>query len=291
MPARPNERHLLGQFIPLHYHYNMLTDQARMAGFKGALEQVVPQGGKVLELGGGTGVLSFFAARNAAKVWCVEHNPELVAAARRILALNDGGDKIEVVEADAMNYLPPEPVDVVICEMLHVGLLREKQVEVIASFKKRYQARFGGALPTFVPEASIQGLQPVQQTFDSHGFYAPVPFFQQPDAVQDKTRELAPPSLFQTVDYAKELPAECAWDGSLTISEAGVLNALRFVTKNVLAIVLSEGKTIDWFNQYLILPLEESVEVAAGDTVAVRFAYKPGAQIEDLAASLSVRLR
>src|SRR5487761_1017102 len=93
-----DEREVLGQFIPLHYHYNMLTDEARMAGFKEALEKVVPPGGKVLELGGGTGVLSFFAAQNAAKVWCVERNPELVRAARRILALNAGGDRIEVVE-------------------------------------------------------------------------------------------------------------------------------------------------------------------------------------------------
>ena len=290
MPPRRDERQLLGQFIPLHYHYNMLTDEPRMAGFEEALAHVVPQGGKVLELGGGTGVLSFFAARNAARVWCVEHNPELVAAARRILAQNDGADKIEIVEADALTYLPPEPVDVVVCEMLHVGLLREKQVEVIASFKKRYQAKFG-ALPTFVPEASIQGLQPVQQTFESHGLYAPAPFFQQPDAIQEKTRELAPPTLFQTVDYAKELPAECAWDGELSIAEAGVLNALRFVTKNVLAILLAGGRTIDWFNQYLILPLDEPIEVAPGDSVGVRFGYKPGAQIEDLAASLTVELR
>jgi type I protein arginine methyltransferase len=283
-----DERHVLGQFIPLHYHYNMLTDQARMAGFKEALEHVVPRGGKVLDLGGGTGVLSFFAARNAAKVWCVERNPELVDAARRILALNPGGEKIEVIEADAFEYLPPEPVDVVVCEMLHVGLLREKQVEVIDAFKRRYRAEFGPALPVFVPEASIQALQPVQQTFETYGFYAPVPFFQQPGVVHEATQELAPPVLFQTVDYGKELPGECAWDGTLAVHQAGTLNAVRFVTKNVLAVLLDEQRTVDWFNQYLILPLDKPLAVEAGDTLAARFAYRPGAQIEELAASLEV---
>ena len=78
----------LGQFIPLHYHYNMLNDNARMSSFKEALECVVTPGSRVLELGGGTGVLSFFAAKNAGKVWCVERNPELVHEARRILALS-----------------------------------------------------------------------------------------------------------------------------------------------------------------------------------------------------------
>jgi type I protein arginine methyltransferase len=289
MPETADERHVLGQFIPLHYHYNMLTDEARMAGFKEALEHLVPRGGKVLELGGGTGVLSFFAARNASKVWCVEHNPELVEAARRILALNDGGEKIEVIQGDAMEYLPPEPVDVVICEMLHVGLLREKQVEVIASFKERYQARFGPDLPVFVPEASILALQPVQQTFEVHGFYAPVLFFQQPGVVHDATRELAQPALFQTVDYRKDLPGQCAWDGTITVEEPGMWNAIRFVTKNVLAILVNEQRTVDWFNQYLILPLDEPLDVLAGDAFSVSFSYRVGAQIDELASSLTVQ--
>jgi hypothetical protein len=30
--------------------------------------------------------------------------------------------------------------------MIHVGMLREKQVEVIEAFKQRYLARFGGPL-------------------------------------------------------------------------------------------------------------------------------------------------
>jgi hypothetical protein len=58
-----------------------------------------------------------------------------------LLALNPNGEKVEVIHADAFEYLPPEPVDVVICEMIHVGMLREKQVEVIESFKRRYTER------------------------------------------------------------------------------------------------------------------------------------------------------
>jgi protein arginine N-methyltransferase 1 len=287
--ADSEEQNVLGQFIPLHYHYNMLTDEARMGGFEEALARVVPQGGKVLELGGGTGVLSYFAARNAAKVWCVERNPELAQAARRILALNDGGERVEVVEADAFEYLPPEPVDVVVCEMLHVALLREKQVEVIASFKKRYSAKFGPTLPRFVPEASIQGVQPVQQEFVNHGFYAPVLFFQQPGAIHENSTELAEPTLYQTVDYGSELPRECAWQGTLTMAQTGTLNALRFVTKNVLAILVDEQRTVDWFNQYLIAPLDRPFEVQAGDQVRVGFKYAVGGQLEELTGSLTVQ--
>ena len=162
-----NEREIescyLGQFIPVHYHHNMLMDQNRMHGFKSAIDYAVKPGAKVLELGGGTGVLSWFAAAKADKVYCVEFNPDMVKEARKMLALNPNGEKVEVVHADAFEYLPPEPVDVVICEMIHVAMLREKQVEVIESFKRRYLERFGGQLPVFLPEAVIMAVQPVQQ--------------------------------------------------------------------------------------------------------------------------------
>ena len=66
-----NEREIescyLGQFIPVHYHHNMLMDQNRMHSFKSAIHYSVFPGAKVLELGGGTGVLSFFAAQKASQ--------------------------------------------------------------------------------------------------------------------------------------------------------------------------------------------------------------------------------
>ncbi len=125
----------LGQFIPLHYHFNMLADAARTGAFEEAIDLAVPEGGRVVELGGGTGVLSFFAARKAARVWCVERNPELADVARKLLREN-GADAVEVVQADATAWLPPDPVDVVVCEMLHVGLLREKQIQVLSAFAR-----------------------------------------------------------------------------------------------------------------------------------------------------------
>jgi hypothetical protein len=39
-------------------------------------------------------------------------------------------------------------------------LLRKKQIPVIDSFKKRYLEKFDGPLPVFIPEASIQAIQP-----------------------------------------------------------------------------------------------------------------------------------
>ena len=52
--------------IPIQYHFNMLSDGARMDGFHRAIQLAVQPGMKVLDLGGGTGVLSWFAAQQGA---------------------------------------------------------------------------------------------------------------------------------------------------------------------------------------------------------------------------------
>lgn len=289
-----NEREIescyLGQFIPVHYHHNMLMDQNRMHGFKSAINYAVFPGAKVLELGGGTGVLSWFAAAKAAKVYCVEFNPDMVKEARKMLAMNPNGHKVEVVHADAFEYLPPEPVDVVICEMIHVGMLREKQVEVIESFKQRYLARFGGPLPVFMPEAVIMAVQPLQQEYDFEGFYAPIVQFQETTVVYPGTVELAPPSVYSILDFSQPLDTAIAWEGRFVVEKAGSVNAMRFVTKNILAVVQERSTTIDWLNHYMTLPLNNPVQVQPGDVLEVSFHYRAGGSIPSLQASIRTEL-
>jgi predicted RNA methylase len=278
----------LGQFIPLQYHYNMLADVPRTGAFEEAIRLVVPSGGRVVELGGGTGVLSFFSARQAARVWCVERNPELASTARRMLALNGVDGIVEVVQADALEYLPPEPVDVVICEMLHVTTLVEKQMSVIASFKQRYLQAFGPPLPRFVPEALLQAVQPVHQSFDYHGYTAPTVHFQDPRAAQPRTTELGEPVVYESLLYEGDIPEAIDWRGQVPVVADGRLNALRFVTKNVLAVLPAEGRSVDWLMNYLVVPLEAELPVRAGDMLEIAFAYEPGERLGTLTPTARV---
>jgi protein arginine N-methyltransferase 1 len=289
-----NEREIescyLGQFIPVHYHHNMLMDQNRMNAFQAAIAHAVRPGMKVLELGGGTGVLSYFAAQQADKVYCVEFNPDLVKEARRFLAMNPNGHKVEVIHADAFDYLPPEPVDVVICEMIHVAMLREKQVAVIEAFKARYLERFGGPLPIFMPEAVVMAVQPLQQDYTFHGYHAPIVQFQDTTVAYPGTRELAQPAVYSVLDFADKVDNLIAWRGSFTVEQDGSLNALRFVTKNVLSIVQERGTTVDWLNHYMTLPLARPLDVVAGDVVEVSFQYRAGGSIPSLQAAIRATL-
>lgn len=275
----------LGQFIPLHYHFQMLSDEFRMNAFKNAIEQTVTPQHKVVELGSGTGVLSFLAARQGAKVWSVEYNPALVSASRKFLKNNGVSDRVTVIEGDASSWLPEEPVDLVICEMLHSALLREKQVQVIADFRDAHAARFG-KIPQFLPCATLLAVQPVWQNYDFHGFHAPVPLFQSAYARTDDCSPCCDPVVYKIVDYdhahVENIESVLLFQPQ---QDSGV-NALRFITKSVLVMNLSTGKTVDWHSQHIVLPLEQPLQLAAGQTMRVSFNYKPGDSIERLNQSI-----
>lgn len=287
---REAESCYLGQFIPLQYHHNMLMDSNRMDNFKAAIQYRVFEGAKVLELGGGTGVLSWFAAQTAEKVYCVEFNPDMVAEARRLLALNHRGERVQVIHADAFEYLPPEPVDFVICEMIHVAMLREKQVEVIENFKQRYTEKFPGQMPIFIPEAVVMAVQPLQQRYDFLGFQAPIIQFQIPGAFTADTTELGQPALYKIIDFTQPNDKLIEWQGQITIEHSGQLSALRFITKNILAICAEDNSTIDWLNHYMALPLARPISVRAGESINVRFSYRTGGSIDSLQNAIEVEI-
>lgn len=273
--------------IPLRYHFNMLQDTDRMDPFAEAIAHVVKPGAKVVDLGGGTGVLSFFAAKAGAKVWCVERDPALALTARRMLSANGCGDSVEVVHCDARKFTPPESVDLVVCEMLHAALVCEQQIGVIGVFKENYRRAFPDVpLPRFMPEATILAVQPVEQDFRFNGYHAPIVTFQQPTPTNPRTRQLAEPSLYSMFCYEEALPERFQVDGPIAIAESGRCNALRFATKNILAIIEEEGRAIEWSNQHMVLPLKETARVQAGGQARIAFDYLPGDPIERLEQSM-----
>jgi len=287
------EEQLLGQYIPLHYHYNMLQDRHRVGAFSEAIEAIVEPGMHVVELGGGTGILSWLAAQQGAKVTCVERNPALVVRACELLAKNRHGDRVTVVQRDARDYTPTEPVDLVICEMLHVGLLREKQLQVIQAFKKHYLEAFGNdaKLPKFLPEATTMLVQPVQFSYDFAGYHAPLPLFQDPAAVDNRTVELGAMTTYANIFYDETYPTSFGGVLDLEVTHPGTFTALRFATQNLLAILTEQQRGIPWANQLLVLPTKEPVVVAAGERIRIEFHYIAGGTLESLAESLSVEVR
>ena len=174
--------------------------------------------------------------------------------------------------------------------LIHVAMLREKQVEVIEAFKQRYQQRFGDKLPAFIPTAVIMAVQPLQQDYNFSGFYAPIIQFQRAHIEQPGVIELAAPQVYSVLDFTQPTSQEISWQGSFKIETDGTVNALRFITKNILAIDPAQSSTIDWLIDYLVLPLQQPVKVKANDKLQVSFHHHTGGSIRSLEVNMQASL-
>jgi predicted RNA methylase len=116
-----------------------LKDEARTLAFRDAIRAVVRPGDVVVDIGAGTGILSFFAAEaGARRVYAVEIEPVSAAALRRSVALNPAvAGRVSVVEGDAAVVELPLLADVVIAEIIETGLLDEQQVPVLNALRRR----------------------------------------------------------------------------------------------------------------------------------------------------------
>jgi hypothetical protein len=161
---------------------------------------------------------------------------------------------------------------------------------VIESFKRRYLERFGGPLPIFLPEAVIMAVQPLQQEYDFEGFYAPIVQFQETTVIYPGTVEMAPPSVYSIIDFSQPNELLYAWQGKFVVSRNGEINAMRFVTKNILSVVQESSSTIDWLMGYMTLPLATPIKAREGDVLQVSFQYRAGGSIPALQASLQAEL-
>ena len=100
--------------LTIEYHHSMLTDEVRTQSFLRAVLKTVKPGDVVLDLGCGTGILSYFACMSGAKrVYAVEQGP-VIELAKAICWQNGYQNKVLFLNDWSTNIELPEPVDVIV---------------------------------------------------------------------------------------------------------------------------------------------------------------------------------
>lgn len=113
------------------FPYQCLKDAGRTRALMQATAALVSPGDSVLDLGAGSGILSFAAAAaGAQKVYSVELDASLADALRRSARANGFEDIIEVVEGDALE-LDSLRADVLLAELIDTGLMDEQFVPAL----------------------------------------------------------------------------------------------------------------------------------------------------------------
>jgi protein arginine N-methyltransferase 1 len=265
----------------LDYHLSMLHDTARMDAFRRALAATVRPGDVVVDIGCGSGILSFMACEAGARtVYAIESGP-VVGLARELAVDNGFADRIEFVEGWSTEVDLPELGDVLVTETIGNAGFDEGIVAWTVDARRRL-LRPGASL---VPQRLRMWIAPVESS-DDHTLVSDWRSTRLPyDYAAAHRRavgllwftEFGPGQLLGQPELAADVDLRSADDGP--IGSAGTVRAERDGTVHGLACwfdsLLCAGVTTDnapprsessWFHGFL--PLAEPMAVAAGELLA-----------------------
>ncbi|EAA21450.1 hypothetical protein [Plasmodium yoelii yoelii] len=118
----------------IHIHEDMIKDEIRTRSYYDAIRknEHLIKDKIVLDVGCGTGILSFFAAKHGAKhVYSIEKS-NIIYTALNIRDANNLTDKITFIKGLAENItLPVEKVDIIISEWMGYCLLYENMLDTV----------------------------------------------------------------------------------------------------------------------------------------------------------------
>jgi protein arginine N-methyltransferase 1 len=282
-------------FSDFFQHDRMLADGARIEAYWKALEKHLGEGDVVIDLGSGTGVLSFFAAKQGARVHGVEHGP-LVEASEAV-ARDNGIDNVEFHRVNSRRLELPFKADAIIHEQIGDALYDERVVENIADLRDRLLKPGGRIFPSLLDLY----IEPVQLRDDlrtpfawqhrlhgidfraledfaekSHSYLykslRPFPFGQllcQPKPVVSIDLQTATTAdLPKAISYEREVVSGGSFDGFCVYFDAGFDSEIGFSSS-------PERATTNWANPLLRI---NPRQVEPGETI--RLALTAG----DLAA-------
>lgn len=122
----------------LSQQQNMMQDFVRTSTYQKAIHgNFIDFNGKiVLDVGAGSGILSFFAAQaGAAKVYAVEAS-NMAQYAQQLVASNNLNERITVIAGKIEEIDLPEKVDIIISEPMGYMLYNERMLETYLHAKK-----------------------------------------------------------------------------------------------------------------------------------------------------------
>jgi amino acid adenylation domain-containing protein len=265
----------------LAYHA-MTSDERRNDSYRAAIAEKV-RGRVVLEVGTGPEALlsRFCAAAGARKIYAVEMLPDSYEKARRRVAEEGLEDRIEVILGDATKVDLPEPADVCVSEI--VGAIGGCEGAAAIMNGIRRHLREGAAM---IPERSTTLYAPVQlpdQLLEELSFHElPARYVDRiftevghPFDLRlcvkglDRSHLLAPPQVFEDLDYTRHVDPEVRHAATLEIERNGRVDGLLVW----LTLDTGAGERIDILeHEHCWLPVffplfDTGIAVSAGDRI------------------------
>lgn len=128
--------------INVENHHAMLRDYIRLAAYRRAIERSVGPDTIAMDLGCGSGILSFFAAKaGAKKIYAIERRPDIILLAEALAEANGFAEAIEFIEG-ASSHISESSIqpkaDLLVAEILGNGILEENVLEFTIDARRRF---------------------------------------------------------------------------------------------------------------------------------------------------------
>ena len=252
--------------------YWCLADRPRTSAFRDSIRSVVRPGDVVVDLGSGTGVLGLTAAQcGAGKVYLVELDPIQARFLRESVRRGSYGDRVEVVEDDALRVAFDQPADVVICEMIGTALITEFQGSATNHILQycHDQTRFVPGAYRCVAELVFK--PPAEPDLDlyviSYDYCGDHPH-------DTDSTPLTAPVTYRSFDFSKPVDLGVDETFELVAERPGSINGLRLRGVTDLPGVGEFGSTAS-YSMPIIFPIPPQ-EVRRGDVFRVHLKYQVG---------------
>jgi hypothetical protein len=270
--------------VDLNYHLSMLTDSVRTSSLQRAIESTVKPGDTVVDLGCGTGLLSYFACRaGARKVYAIEMNG-IIDVAKKICASNGFNDRIQFINAVSSETELPERVDVIVTETIGNFGLEEGILMWISDARERFLKPDG----VIIPRSMDVFLAPIEHAtmykkIESWDTAIPGFDFSAARAMAasnlhwtalNSENLLGAPAALLSIDLLAMTVEQVAGTAVIDIQRDGTMHGLGGWFRSELAagVELTNApplRTPSW--THAVLPAERPVAVRRGDRVCVRF--------------------
>lgn len=264
--------------------FECLADVDRTLKLIEAVEVAVQPGDRVLELGTGTGILALAAARAGAEaVDAYELSDSMAAMARRNIAANGYTSTVQVLEDDVTTCNFSGPYDVVVAELISVGLVEELLVPALNNLIGQ-----GVLAPDVrvVPASQSTFIELVEADFDFHGFQ--LPMIQIEQTWQDRRvretmtelRLVAHPDFTEAARLGRLIDERVLAMVDVRVMHTGTANALRMTSMSHLAPGIDSGWT-QCMNSPALIPIGER-ELTVGSSIGIDLSYRMGSGFSNL---------
>ncbi len=276
----------------LEFHAFCLTDTgSRLDQFAKAIGSRVKPGDTVVDLGAGSGILSFLACRAGARlVYAIEIGRSLEFA-QRLAAANGFQERIEFIGKTSTQVILPERVDAIVGDIHDTFGLQSRGLTSIVDARERFLKPGGVLIPCSIElmAAPVEAFDRYGKTVDLwrrhvHGVdLTPLRMLavNLPSSARIERRHLlAAPASIGTIDLARTETPHAGGATHVEVTRDGVLHGICgcYVTTLADGVVMGnvpgESDTTNFAQAFF--PVESPVSVLTGDRVGIRIETHDG---------------